>query len=491
MNTPATRPFLVGAEWRDGGGDSFESICPIDGSVAAVVAQAGDADVDDAVSSARAALENPNWSGLLAHKRARLLHRMADLIERDAEMLAQVQTRDNGKTIAESRMQAAGAAEAFRYYAAVCEVAESELMSPRGNYLSYSRYDPVGVVAAITPWNSPLIMDALKLAPALAAGNAVVLKPSEVTPCIALELGRLALEAGFPAGCVNVLTGFGASLGQALVAHPGIDMVSFTGGTESGRRIGAVAAQRPMPALLELGGKSPNILFGDLDVETAVKAALYGIFPNAGQSCIAGSRVFVQDNLHDEFLDRFASAARQLKLGDPYDAATAVAPVGSFAHRDRIERYVASARDEGASVLCGGARPEDDSLARGAYMAPTVLSVASNSATVAREEIFGPVACVLRFRDEDDLVAQANDTIYGLAAGIFSRDVKRALRVGQRIRANTIWINTFRAMALNMPFGGVKASGIGRECGIAGMRSYMQQKSVYVDLGDAPIRWPA
>jgi betaine-aldehyde dehydrogenase len=484
------RPFLVGDEWRDGSGRTFESICPIDGSVAGVIAEAGADDVDAAVACARAALENPKWSGLLVHQRARLLYRMSELIERDAERLAQLQTRDNGKTIAESRMQARGAVEAFRYYAAVCEVAESELMSPRGNYLSFSSYEPVGVVAAITPWNSPLVMDALKLAPALAAGNAVILKPSEVTPQIALELGRLALEAGFPPGAVNVLTGFGNPLGQALVSHPGIDMVSFTGGTASGRRIGAIAAQRPMPALLELGGKSPNIIFGDVDMATAVKAALYGIFPNAGQSCIAGSRIFVQDNIHDEFLQRFAEAAAHLKLGDPYDATTAVAPVGSFQHRDRVEDYVERARSEGAKVVCGGSRPMEGALANGAFVRPTVLSVPDNSGVVAQEEIFGPVACVLRFTDESDLVRQANDTVFGLAAGIWSRDHGRALRVARRITAGTIWINTFRAMALNMPFGGMKASGLGRECGIAGMRSYMQQKSVYVDLSDAAIPWP-
>jgi betaine-aldehyde dehydrogenase len=484
------RPFLVGGEWRNGSGRTFESICPIDGSVAGVIAEAGVEDVNAAVAYAKAALEDPKWSDLRAHQRARLLYRMSELIERDAELLAQLQTRDNGKTIAESRMQAMGAVEAFRYYAAVCEVAESELMSPRGNYLSLSTYEPVGVVAAITPWNSPLTMEALKLAPALAAGNAVILKPSEVTPQVGLELGRLALEAGFPRGTVSVLTGFGNPLGQALVSHPGIDMISFTGGTASGRRIGTIAAQRPIPALLELGGKSPNIIFGDVDMATAVKAALYGIFPNAGQSCIAGSRIFVQDDIHDEFLQRFAEAAAQLKMGDPYDAATAVAPVGSFQHRDHVEAYVERAKREGAKILCGGSRPMEGALSKGAFVKPTVLSVSDNSGVVAQEEIFGPVACVLRFTDESDLVRQANDTVFGLAAGVWTNDYKRAIRVAQRIKAGAIWINTFRAMALNMPFGGRKASGLGRECGIAGMRSYMQQKSIYMDLSTAPIPWP-
>jgi len=484
------RPFLIGDQWSFGGGKTFDSICPIDGTVAATIAEADASDVDAAVSCAQAALRDSRWSGLRAHQRARLLHRMADLIDRDAEKLAQIQTRDNGKTIFESRLQAAGAAETFRYYAAVCEVVESEVMLPRGNYFSFTTYEPIGVVAAITPWNSPLGQEPVKLAPALAAGNAVILKPSEVTPQIGLELGRLALEAGFPPGVVNVLAGHGPSVGRALVSHPGIDMVSFTGGTVSGRDIGKIAAERPIPVMLELGGKSPNIIFGDVDLDTAVKGALYGIFPNAGQSCIAGSRIFVQDDIYDAFLPRLVEAASRLRVGDPYDAHTAVAPVGSFLHRDRIESYIARARQEGATVLCGGERPTSGILAKGAFVLPTVLAVADNNATVAREEIFGPVACVLRFKDEADLVRQANDTVFGLAAGIWTRDYKRALRVAAQIKAGTIWINTYRTIMLNMPFGGYKASGISRECGIPGMRNYMQQKSIYMDLSEAPLPWP-
>lgn len=483
------RPFLIGNEWSLGRGKTFKSISPIDGSVAATLAEADGADVDAAVACARGALSDIRWAGLRAHQRARLLHRLADLLERDAEQLAQVQTRDNGKTIFESRLQVMGAAETFRYYAAVCETAESEVMVPRGNYFSFSTYEPIGVVAAITPWNSPLTQESVKLAPALAAGNSVILKPSEVTPQIGLEFGRLALEAGFPPGVVNVLSGTGRSVGTALVSHPGIDMVTFTGGTTSGRLIGKVAAERPIPVMLELGGKSPNIIFDDMDLDRAVQGALYGIFPNAGQSCIAGSRIFVHDKIYDAFLPRLVEAVASLRVGDPYDPLTAVAPVGSFEHRERIEAYIERARQEGAKLLCGGQRPGGP-LAQGAYVMPTLLEVADNNATVAQEEIFGPVACVLRFKDEDDLVRQANDTVFGLACGIWTRDYKRALRVAGRLKAGTVWINTYRTIMINMPFGGYKASGIGRECGVNGMRAYQAQKSVYMDLSETPIPWP-
>lgn len=488
--TNAIRPFLIGDEWSYGKGGTFESVNPSDGSIAAVIAEAGSDDVDAAVGCAQAALNDPRWRDLHAHQRGRLLHRLADLIERDSERLAQIQTQDNGKTIAESRAQAAASVEMFRYYAAVSEVVESEVIPQRGNYFSFSVYEPVGVVAAITPWNSPLTLEAQKLAPALAAGNAVVLKSSEVTPQIGLEYGRLALEAGFPPGVLNVVTGFGRSTGVALVSHPGVGMVTFTGGTASGREIAKIAGERLIPAMLELGGKSPNIVFGDADFEHAVTGAVYGIFSNAGQSCIAGSRIFVQEDIYERFVARLVEATKALVVGDPHDSRTAVAPVASFQHRDRIESYLELGRREGAKVLCGGARPPDPALAKGAYLQPTVLESADNSLRVAREEIFGPVACVLRFRDEEDLVRQANDTVFGLACAVWTRDCKRAFRIGKRIKAGTIWINTYKLTMVNMPFGGYKSSGVGRECGIQGMKHYMAQKSVYLNLDEKPIHWP-
>ncbi|MES2534286.1 MAG: aldehyde dehydrogenase [Pseudomonadota bacterium] len=482
--------FLIGSEWRSGSGEPFESINPADGSVAATLAQATERDVDDAVRAARAALEKPDWRDLPAHKRARLLHRFAELIDQNGEMLAQMQTRDNGKTIAESRAQSGSAADMFRYYAAVCETSESAVIPARGDYFCFSSFEPVGVVAAITPWNSPITLEAQKLAPALAAGNTIVLKSSEVTPCVGLQYGRIALEAGLPPGVVNVVTGYGASVGRSMVAHPGVDMITFTGGTASGRAIGKVAAERLIPAMLELGGKSPNIVFDDADIDLAITGMLFGIFHNAGQSCIAGSRILVQAGIYDRFVARLVEATKALKVGSPFAADTAVAPVSSFHHRDNIEKFIAAGRQQGASILCGGERPAGGIFDAGAYVQPTILEITDRSQTVAHEEIFGPVACVIKFQDEDDLYALANNTVYGLACGVWTQDYKRAMRAARRIKSGMVWVNTYKIAEVNVPFGGVKQSGIGRECGLEGMREYMSQKSVYMSLSERAIPWP-
>jgi betaine-aldehyde dehydrogenase len=484
------RPFLVGGNWTYGGGKTFESINPADGSVAAVVAEANETDVDAAVAAARAALRNPAWRDLAPHRRARLLHKFADLIDRDAERLATLQTQDNGKPISESRAQAIWAAEAFRYFGAACETFESEVFPARGNYFSFSLYEPVGVVAAITPWNSPISLEAQKLAPALAAGNAVILKSSEVTPQVGLEYGRLALEAGLPQGVVNVITGFGRTTGKALVSHPGVDMVTFTGGTLSGREIAKIAGERLIPSIMELGGKSPNVIFDDADLDQAVLGSSFAIFSNGGQSCIAGSRIFVQDSIYEPFLERLTQAASSLHVGEPHDPRAAISALASFGHRERIERLIELGRTDGGKLLCGGDRPNDAALAKGAYLRPAVLEIEDNKARIAQEEIFGPVACVIRFRDEEDLIAQANDTVFGLACGIWTRDYKRALRVTTRIKAGMAWINTYKIASVNVPFGGVKQSGFGRECGRTGLMPYLAEKSVYLNLSEVPVAWP-
>ena len=337
-----TRPFLIGNEWRHSGRDTFESIYPADGSVSAVIAASTSDDVDDAVRAARGTLASPAWRDLPAHRRARLMLRFADIVEREGERLADMQTRDNGKPLAESRAQVVGACDFFRYYAAVCETSQGDVVPPRGAYFSFVEQVPIGVVAAITPWNSPLTHEAQKIAPAIAAGNTVVLKSSEITPQIGLEYGRIALEAGFPAGVLNVVTGYGA-VGEALVRNPGVDMVSFTGGTRTGRAIGAITGQRAIPAILELGGKSPNVVCDDADLDLAVRGAMLGVFHNAGQSCNAGSRIFVQASIRDEFVEKLVEATRALVIGDPYDAATSIAPLSSFGHRDRIEAMLEAA----------------------------------------------------------------------------------------------------------------------------------------------------
>lgn len=485
-----TRPFLIGDSWSYGAGKTFESINPADGSVAAVIAESGVEDVNAAVAAAEAALRDPRWGGLYAHQRARLLYQFADLIERDAELLAQLQTQDNGKTIAESRIQSAWAVEAFRYYAGLCEVLESEVIPPRGNYFSFALHDPVGVVGAIAPWNSPISLEAQKLAPALAAGNTIVLKSSEITPQVGLVYGKLALEAGFPPGVLNVVTGFGHTTGSALLSHPGVRLVTFTGGTTTGRMIAKIAGERLIPVLLELGGKSPNIVFADADLKQAVAGAVFGIFSNAGQSCIAGSRIFVQESIYDAFASNLVKATKALIVGDPHDANTAVAPVASFQHRERIEAMIDLGRREGATVLCGGERPSRLDLSKGAYVEPTILDVPDNSFRVAQEEIFGPVACLIKFRDEGDLIRQANDTVFGLSCGIWSADYKRIMRVARAIQAGTVWVNTYKITSVNMPFGGFKSSGIMRECGIEGLRAYTATKSVYLNLSEGPIHWP-
>jgi betaine-aldehyde dehydrogenase len=489
-NSIRCKPFLIGDRWSVGTGKTFESINPADGSVAAVIAESDADDVNAAVAAAKAALATPAWGGIYAHQRARLLHRFADLIEQHSEIFSQLQTQDNGKTIAESRIQARWAVEAFRYYAGLCEVLESEVIPSRGNYFSFALHEPVGVVAAIAPWNSPISLEAQKLAPCLAAGNTVVLKSSEITPQVGLLYGKLALEAGFPAGVVNVVTGFGQPVGTALVAHPDVSLVTFTGGTATGRAIGRVAGDRLIPALLELGGKSPNVVFADAHLDEAVAGAVFAIFSNAGQSCIAGSRVFVQEKIYDEFKAKFVVATRALIVGDPHNAHTAVAPVSSFQHRDRIESLVEAGIAEGATLLCGGQRPVAAELKSGAYIDPTILEVPDNSLRIAQEEIFGPVACLIRFRDEEDLICQANDTVFGLAAGIWSSDYKRVIRVARAIRAGTVWVNTYKVTSVNMPFGGFKNSGTLRECGIEGLRNYTATKSVYLNLENGPVHWP-
>jgi len=478
--------FLIGDDWRQGTGDPFPSVNPADGSVIAEVGQAGAADIDDAVAAAKSALAAPDWRDLKPHERAALLHRMAAAIDARAEDLARIQMADNGKTLAECRGQARGAAACFRYYAAACETMESEVTPPRGNYMTMTVYEPAGVVAAITPWNSPLTLEAQKLAPALAAGNAVILKPSEVTPLIGLEYAKLALEAGLPPGVLNVVSGDGAATGRALVDHPGVDMVSFTGGTTAGRAIAEAAGRRLVPVALELGGKSPNIVFDDADFDLAVAGAVYGIFSGGGQSCIAGSRIFVQRAVFDDVAARLTAAADALRLGPPAAADTEIGPLVGFAHRDRVAGFVEQGRDDGADILCGGAPPAGAEFDAGAYYRPTVLAGIDNTAWVAREEIFGPVACLLPFDDEDDLVTQANDSVYGLAAGIWTGDYRRAWRVARRLQAGTVWINTYKQLSITTPFGGFKDSGIGREKGLQGLRVYTQPKALYWGLDDKP-----
>jgi acyl-CoA reductase-like NAD-dependent aldehyde dehydrogenase len=481
--------ILIGGEWRRGAGPVFASLYPADGSVVAEIAQPSLAEVNEAIEAADHARRQPNWAALRPHERASILHRIGALISERHEELAQLQRTDNGKPIAETRGLVASAAGTFRYFAAACETLEDAITPSRGEYLTLCVHEPMGVVATITPWNSPIASDAQKLAPALAAGNAVVMKPSELTPLLALELGRICEQAGVPRGVVSVLPGDGATVGDAIVRHPLVRRVSFTGGTRTGRAIASIAAEKLMPVSLELGGKSPNIVFDDADFDHALAGTLFSIFSSAGQACIAGSRLFVQQTIYDRFLAALIERTRQLRVGDPANPATQLGPLIGERQFQVVDDYVQLGLKEGGRATVGGARLTGGVFDQGFFYAPTILEGLSNRATVCREEIFGPVLVAIPFRDEDDLIAQANDSAYGLAAGIWTQNFQRAWRVARALEAGTVWINTYKQLSVSTPFGGVKESGLGREKGRTGIWEYCNQKSIYIGTNPQPLPW--
>lgn len=481
--------LYVAGEWATGSGAEITSIFPADGSVNRVLAGASEADGLRAIERAKAAQADPAWRNLRPHERARLLARIADGIEANVDRIARIQTLDTGKTLKETRALAASAAGTFRYVAAALETADEALTTQRGDALTLSVHEPLGLVAAITPWNSPIASDAQKVAPALAAGNAVLLKPASWSPLVSLELARIVDEAGLPKGLFSVLPGAGREIGNLLVEHPDIAKVSFTGGTSTGRALARKAAEKLMPVSLELGGKSPTIVFADADLDQAIAGVLYGVFSSSGQSCIAGARLFVERGVYDAFVARLVAATEKLRVGHPFDAATQVAPLVHFDHRASVAKMVDAARAEGAEVLAGGRAPTGDPYDAGAYYLPTILAGVDNSATICREEVFGPVLVVLPFDDEADVIAQGNDSDYGLASGIWTRDFPKAWRIGRALRTGTVWINTYKQFSISTPFGGEKESGVGREKGRDGIRAYMAQKSIYTDLSGQPIAW--
>ncbi|MDP4772753.1 MAG: aldehyde dehydrogenase [Limnohabitans sp.] len=480
---------LLAGRWRDASGPAYETEYPHDGSTVAQLYAATVGDVDEAVQTAEQARLQPAWARLMPHERAGMLHRIANGIREQAETLAQLQRLDNGKPIKECRALVASAAGTFQYFAAAAETWEDAVTPTRGDFLTMSVHEPLGVVGAITPWNSPIASEAQKMAPALAAGCAIVIKPAEITPRMAIELARIAQQAGVPDGIVSVLPGKGSVVGDALVRHPLVKRIAFTGGTSVGMGIQRLAAEKLMPTSLELGGKSPTIVCSDADLDHAVAGVVYGIFSSSGESCIAGSRAFVHASVYDAFKSRLLAAIKGLRVADPSLESTHMGPLVNRGHRDSVERYVQIGRDEGGRILCGGARPQGGYYEQGSYYLPTVMEGLSNTARMCREEIFGPVLALLPWSDEADLIAQCNDNDYGLASGIWTRDYKAAWRIGRALHTGTVWINTYKLFSVSTPFGGVKLSGTGREKGRQGILEYTTQKSFYWGMNAAPMPW--
>lgn len=481
--------FLAG-HWRQGRGAVARSIFPADGSVNAEFSTASLEDVQEAVQAAHRAWQEPSWRNSLPVERARVLYKVADLIEQNVAELAALQTRDNGKPLAETRGLVMSAAATARYTAACLETLDTELTNARSReWLTMSVHEPLGVVAAITPWNSPIASEVQKLAPALAAGNAVILKPAEATSLIALELARLFEQAGLPPGLLSVLPGKGSVVGNAIVQHPLVKKISFTGGTSTGRQLAHIAAERLIGTSLELGGKSPTVVLEDADLDLAVNGVIYGIFSSSGQACIAGARLFVHANVYEAFMQRLVAKTQALRVGHPEHAATQVGPLIDEKHLSSVDAYVRRAEQEGGQIVVGGHRLTEGDLAQGNYYAPTIITGLGNRASVCQEEIFGPVLVVLLFEDEHDLLQQANDSVYGLAAGLWTENYRKAWQLARALDVGTVWINTYKKFSISTPFGGFKESGVGREKGRLSILSYMQQKSIYMGLSTQPDPW--
>lgn len=468
--------MYIGGEWVEAtDGKVFDSYNPYTGKPWAKIPRGGPDDVNCAVEAAHLAFDN--WRNTIPSKRGALLYKLGDLIARDADQLAKIEVDDNGKLIAEMQGQLRYIPRWFHYYGGLADKIEGALIpTDKPDMLNYTRYEPLGVVVAITPWNSPLLLTAWKMAPALAAGNTFILKPSEHASASALAFAKLIEEAGFPPGVVNVVCGFGKEVGEALVTHPKVAKITFTGGDQNGQNVYEKAAKTLKHVTLELGGKSPNIVFEDAQIENAVKGVIAGIFAATGQSCIAGSRLLIQQSIHDAFVEKLIALAKTAKIGDPQDFQTQIGPVTTQAQLKKVLDYIEIAKKEGATCILGGSKVNGE----GWFVQPTIFTGVNNQMCIAQEEVFGPLLSVIPFDDEEEAIAIGNDIAYGLAAGVWTQNIHRAIHVSNELQAGTVWVNTYRAISYLSPFGGYKRSGFGRENGKAAIYDYLQTKSVWI-----------
>ena len=482
----AYQMYIHGRFENASSGKWFDTYNPYTGEVWGQIAEGGSADVDRAVTAAHNAFANDPWSQLTAIQRGALLRKLGDLITRDARKLAEFEVRDNGKLIAEMAGQLNYISQWFYYFGGLADkVPGAVIPLDKKGYFNFNRHEALGVVAAITPWNSPLLLTAWKIAPALAVGCTIVLKPSEFTSASTLEFVKLVEEASFPPGVVNVVTGFGKDVGTPLVEHPLVKKVTFTGSDATGRAINQLAAKHFKHVSLELGGKSPNIVFSDANLDYAVNGAVSGIFAATGQTCIAGPRLLLQESIHDQFIEKLTVLAKTARMGDPMSMDTQVGPITTRQQYDKVLSYIEIAKNEGAELLMGDAPPTRPECGKGWFIEPTIFSSVKNKMRIAQKEVFGPILSVIKLKDEDDAISIANDSNYGLGSGVWTSDIGRVFRMSERIQSGTVWVNTYRAVSYMSPFGGYKDSGLGRENGIDAIHEYLQVKSVWMNTGAA------